>query len=178
MLVINKSLLFWILEYRLIGYENRILKREDFSNDKVDAGEIGAGHTVTALYELALVGGKGQRLESLRYTEPTTKPSVMSDELIFLRLRYKTPDRDTSQLIELPLTRQNLLTEIDKTSKRFRFSAAVAAFGQLLRGGTYTNKFTYADVLALARGARGEDPFGYRSEFISLVALTQSLDNF
>jgi len=167
-----------VVEYRLIGYENRILKREDFSNDKVDAGEIGAGHTVTALYELALVGGKGQRLESLRYTEPTTKPSVMSDELIFLRLRYKTPDRDTSQLIELPLTRQNLLTEIDKTSKRFRFSAAVAAFGQLLRGGTYTNKFTYADVLALARGARGEDPFGYRSEFISLVALTQSLDNF
>jgi Ca-activated chloride channel family protein len=165
-----------VAEYRLIGYENRLLKREDFSNDKVDAGEIGAGHTVTALYELALVGGKGQRLESLRYTEPTMKTSVMSDELVFLRLRYKTPDSDTSQLMELPLTQQNLLTEIDKTSTRFRFSAAVAAFGQLLRGGTYTNKFTYADVLALARGARGEDPFGYRGEFISLVVLTQSLD--
>jgi Ca-activated chloride channel family protein len=164
-----------VAEYRLIGYENRVLRREDFSNDKVDAGEIGASHTVTVLYELALVGEKGQRLESLRYTEQNKKSGVLGDELAFLRLRYKVPDRETSQLMELPLAKQDIIPDIDKSSVGFRFSAAVAAFGQLLRGGIYTNDFGYADVLALARGARGEDPFGYRSKFVSLVKITQSL---
>jgi Ca-activated chloride channel family protein len=161
-----------VAEYRLIGYENRMLKREDFSNDKIDAGEIGAGHTVTALYEIALVGSGGERLENLRYGDNKTVPEGQrNNELAFLRLRYKAPDGDTSQLIESPLKRQTL----DNTSERYRFSAAVAAFGQQLRGGKYLEQFSYNDILNLARGARGEDPFGYRAEFIKLVNLAQTL---
>jgi Ca-activated chloride channel family protein len=161
-----------VAEYRLIGYENRMLKREDFSNDKIDAGEIGAGHTVTALYEIALVGSGGERLENLRYGDNKTVPEGQrNNELAFLRLRYKAPDGDTSQLIESPLKRQTL----DNTSERYRFSAAVAACGQQLRGGKYLEQFSYNDILNLARGARGEDPFGYRAEFIKLVNLAQTL---
>ncbi|MEN8217232.1 MAG: VWA domain-containing protein [Pseudomonadota bacterium] len=161
-----------VAEYRLIGYENRKLKREDFSNDKVDAGEIGAGHTVTALYEIALMGSGGERLENLRYGDNKTVPEGQrGNELAFLRLRYKAPDGDTSQLIEWPLRRQT----VDNTSERFRFSAAVAAFGQQLRGGKYLEPFSYNDILSLARGARGDDPFGYRAEFIKLVNIAQSL---
>jgi Ca-activated chloride channel family protein len=149
-----------------------MLKREDFSNDKIDAGEIGAGHTVTALYEIALVGSGGERLENLRYGDNKTVPEGQrNNELAFLRLRYKAPDGDTSQLIESPLKRQTL----DNTSERYRFSAAVAAFGQQLRGGKYLEQFSYNDILNLARGARGEDPFGYRAEFIKLVNLAQTL---
>jgi Ca-activated chloride channel family protein len=156
----------------LIGYENRKLKREDFSNDKVDAGEIGAGHTVTALYEIALVGSGGERLENLRYGDNNTvSEGQRGNELAFLRLRYKAPDGDTSQLIEWPLRRQT----VDNSSTRFRFSAAVAAFGQQLRGGKYLEQFSYKDILSLARGARGDDPFGYRAEFIKLVNIAQSL---
>jgi len=164
-----------VAEYRLIGYENRKLKREDFDNDKVDAGEIGAGHTVTALYEIALMGSDGQRLKSLRYEEKSEKEVARSNELVFLRLRYKQPDSDTSNLLEWPIKQSDMLESIDNTSVRFRFSAAVAAFGQMLRGGKYTEQFTYDDILALARGARGDDPFGYRGEFLKLVNLAKSL---
>jgi Ca-activated chloride channel family protein len=161
-----------VAEYRLIGYENRMLKREDFSNDKVDAGEIGAGHTVTALYEIALVGSGGERIENLRYGEKADDKKH-GNELAFLRLRYKAPDGDTSKLLEWPLKRQEITVET--TSERFRFSAAVAAFGQQLRGGKYLERFSYNEILNLARGARGDDPFGYRAEFIKLVNLAQSL---
>jgi len=165
-----------VAEYRLIGYENRLLRREDFSNDKVDAGEIGAGHTVTALYEIALVGSDGERLEKLRYgNNKTVSSGQLSSELAFLRIRYKAPDGDTSKLLEWPIMRQDMLENVEQTSERFRFSAAVAAFGQQLRGGTYLDKFSYDDILSLARGARGQDAFGYRGEFIKLVNLTQSL---
>jgi len=157
-----------VADYRLIGYVNRKLKREDFSNDKIDAGEIGAGHTVTALYEIALVGS--ERIENLRYGEKADDKK-QGNELAFLRLRYKAPDGDTSQLIEWPLRRQI----VDNTSERFRFSAAVAAFGQQLRGGKYLEQFSYNDILSLARGARGDDQFGYRAEFIKLVKIAQSL---
>jgi Ca-activated chloride channel family protein len=168
-----------VAEYRLIGYENRMLKREDFNNDKVDAGEIGAGHTVTALYEIALVGSGGQRLESLRYGENKTAPSEppYGEELAFLRLRYKAPDGDTSQLLEWPLKRQEIIETVEITSERFRFSAAVAAFGQQLRGGKYLEEFSYKEILSLAQGARGDDLFGYRAEFIKLVNLAQSLSS-
>jgi len=162
-----------VAEYRLIGYENRMLKREDFSNDKVDAGEIGAGHTVTALYEIALVGSGGERLENLRYGDKKTADG--HNELVFLRLRYKAPDSDTSQLLEWPLKRQEIIETVETTSERFRFSAAVAAFGQQLRGGKYLEGFSYNEILNLARGARADDPFGYRAEFIKLVKLAQSL---
>jgi Ca-activated chloride channel homolog len=164
-----------VAEYRLIGYENRVLRREDFANAAVDAGEIGVGHTVTALYEIALAGTKGLRLEPLRYAPPAPTAEGNTTELGFLRLRYKAPESETSQVLEWPLTKDSITPAVDRTTERFRFAAAVAAFGQLLRGGTYTGTFGYADVLTLARGARTDDPFGQKGEFVSLVQLTQSL---
>lgn len=163
-----------VAEYRLIGYENRALKREDFNNDKVDAGEIGAGHTMTALYEIALVGAKGRRIQPSRY-ETTKITDARTDELAWLRLRYKLPNDERSQLIESPIKTADI-RRADKTSNDFRFAAAAAAFGQLLRGGTYTANFGYDDVLKLARTARGADTDGYRGEFLSIVDLAKSLD--
>jgi Ca-activated chloride channel family protein len=164
-------------EYRLIGYENRVLRREDFSNDAVDAGDIGAGHTVTALYEIALKGGGGALTEPLRYSQPATDSSASGEEIAFLRLRYKQPDADVSQLLEWPIRRDQALKDWQAASERFRFAAAVAGFGQLLRGGRYTHSFSYDDVLALARDARGADSYGYRGEFLTLVGLARSLDS-
>jgi len=164
-----------VAEYRLIGYENRSLQREDFNNDKVDAGDIGAGHTVTALYEIALADGKGQRVEPLRYGGSEKSAAQFGGELAMLRLRYKQPDGDSSRLIERPLYRADIETGLQQTSDRFRFSAAVAGFGQLLRGGKYVDDFDYQAVLELARNARGADRFGYRGEFIQMVSLAGSL---
>ncbi len=164
-----------VAEYRLIGYENRALRREDFANDKVDAGEIGAGHTVTALYEIALVGSQGLKLEPLRYAPSVQTGNANTTELGFLRIRYKPPTEDTSKLQEWPLNKTEIVADLPQTSERFRFAAAVAAFGQQLRGGVFTGSFNYEQVLKLARDARGDDPSGYRGEFLSLVQLTQSL---
>lgn len=164
-----------VAEYRLIGYENRALRREDFSNDKVDAGEIGAGHTVTALYEVALVGSRGLKLEALRYAPSSQAVAVNATELGFLRIRYKPPTEETSKLQEWPLNKAAIVSDLGQTSERFRFAAAVAAFGQQLRGGVFTGSFNYEEVLKLARDARGGDPSGYRGEFLSLVQLAQSL---
>jgi Ca-activated chloride channel family protein len=164
-----------VAEYRLVGYENRALKREDFNNDKIDAGDIGAGHTVTALYEITLTGGKGQKIDPLRYGADRT-PTGNKDEIALLRLRYKLPESDKSLLIEQALKTADLQRDPGKTSADFRFSAAVAAFGQLLRGGKYTGDFGYDDVARLAQGARGQDGFGYRGEFLTLVNLAKSLD--
>jgi Ca-activated chloride channel family protein len=157
-----------VAEYRLIGYENRMLEREDFNNDAVDAGDIGAGHTVTALYEIALVGSGGERVDPLRYQEEPVAGDP-TGELAFLRLRYKAPDGDTSRLIEQPI-----LPEDSEMSDRLAFAASVAAFGQHLRGGQYLEGFGLDDILALATPARGEDPFGYRAEFLQLVRLADS----
>ena len=164
-----------VAEYRLIGYENRALKREDFNNDKVDAGEIGAGHTVTALYEISLVSSNSKYVDPLRYSQAHIKDALHKDELALLRLRYKQPASNTSKLIEQPIQTADIENKLDKTSERFRFSASVAGFGQLLRGGKYTADYQYNDVLELARNARGKDAFGYRGEFISLVNLAKSL---
>jgi len=167
-----------VAEYRLVGYENRLLKREDFNNDKIDAGEIGAGHSVTALYELSLVGSKGNLYDPLRYGEDSRlQKSIKNNELAFLRLRYKKPHGDKSSLIEQAINRQTLQTDLAKTSDRFRFSASVAAFGQQLRGADYLNDFDYKDILTLARHSRGKDPFGYRGEFVKLVNLARSLSS-
>ncbi|MFQ5658927.1 MAG: von Willebrand factor type A domain-containing protein [Gammaproteobacteria bacterium] len=163
-----------VAEYRLIGYENRSLKREDFNNDNVDAGEIGAGHSVTALYEIALNGGKGRRIEPLRYRSTEQKASH-GNEIGYLRLRYKMPDGNTSRLLEWPLRKSDITAAGLKTSNAFRFSAAVAAFAQKLRGGVYTDPFDYTDIMKLARSGRGDDPFGYRGEFLHLVNMAQSL---
>jgi len=166
-----------VSEYRLIGYENRILRREDFNNDKVDAGEIGAGHTVTALYEIALAGHSGTRIEPLRYGRgaPETRSSH-AGELAHLRIRYKAPETSSSRLIERPIASVRNAESASETSARFRFAAAVAAFGQILRGGRYTADYAYQDVLDLARRSRGADPDGYRGEFVQLVGLAGSLD--
>jgi Ca-activated chloride channel family protein len=164
-----------VAEYRLIGYENRMLAREDFSNDKVDAGDIGAGHSVTALYEITLTDGDQRRLEPLRYHRSADIGKSQSNEIAFLRLRYKAPDAEQSQLIERPIYRNSITEDITKTSDNFRFSAAVAGFGQLLRGGRYTEDFDYSDVAKLAGAARGQDNFGYRGEFLRLVNLANSL---
>ncbi|HEY0940754.1 MAG TPA: VWA domain-containing protein [Steroidobacter sp.] len=161
-----------VLEYRLIGYENRMLAREDFNNDKVDAGEIGAGHRVTALYEVVPVGAKG-RVDPLRYG---AKPEQTAGkgELANVRLRYKKPGSDTSRLLEYPI-RKDSVVAANKVSADFRFAASVAAFGQLLRGGKYLGDYNYGDVSALASGALDKDRDGYRREFVSLVALARSL---
>jgi Ca-activated chloride channel family protein len=164
-----------VAEYRLIGYENRALKREDFNNDKIDAGDIGAGHTVTALYEIVLGGGKGARIEPLRYGKETVVAG-RKDEIALLRLRFKLPEGDKSLLIEQPLKSADLQRDADKTSADFRFSAAVAAFGQLLRGGKYTGDFSYDNIAKLVQEARSQDGFGYRGEFLTLVNLAKSLD--
>jgi len=162
-----------VAEYRLIGYENRMLRREDFNNDKIDAGEIGAGHTVTALYELSLADGKGRLVDPLRYgTEQ--RQTAKSNELAFVRLRYKAPNGDRSNLIERALKRDEIVT-VDKASDDLRFAAAVAAFGQRLRGGDYLNDFDFADIRQLSAGSRSQDPHGYRGEFITLVELADSL---
>ncbi|NBF01558.1 DUF3520 domain-containing protein [Pseudomonas sp. Fl5BN2] len=163
-----------VSEYRLLGYENRALKREDFSNDKVDAGEIGAGHTVTALYEIVPAGEKGW-LEPLRFGQAkAAEPSARNGELAMLRLRYKAPEGGSSRLIERPITAQQP-AKLAEASTDLRFAAAVAAFSQQLKDGRYTGNFSLADTAKLARGARGEDPYGLRGEFVQLVELAQSL---
>ncbi|TWC18238.1 MULTISPECIES: VWA domain-containing protein [unclassified Pseudomonas] len=159
-----------VSEYRLLGYENRALKREDFSNDKVDAGEIGAGHTVTALYEIVPKGEKG-RLEPLRYGKAEPVASGTTGELAMLRVRYQLPEGGKSRLIERPIAGNS----VGNASDDLRFASAVAAFSQQLKDGRYTGDFSLKDTEALARGARGDDPFGLRAEFVQLVELAQSL---
>jgi Ca-activated chloride channel family protein len=162
-----------VSEYRLLGYENRALKREDFSNDKVDAGEIGAGHTVTALYEIVPAGNKGW-LEPLRYTQAQEKRAA-SSEMALLRIRYKGPNAEQSKLLEVPIAAADKAPSIDQASPDLRFAAAVAAFAQQLKGGQYTGAFDLAASAELARGAKGDDRFGLRAEFVQLVELAQSL---
>lgn len=157
-----------IAEYRLIGYETRILRREDFNNDAVDAGEIGAGHSVTALYEVTPVGSPAQLNDPLRYQQAPTPAG--SDELGFLRLRYKTPGSDTSALIEQPI-----LSGLPP-SPEAGFAAAIAGFGQLLRNGIYLGDWGYGDAIALANAHRGDDVYGYRTQAVQLMRLAQSLD--
>ena len=168
-----------ISEYRLIGYETRMLAREDFRNDRVDAGEIGSGHTVTAIYEVVPVGSGAERIPPLRYSrgqdrEASGAGAGFAGELAFVRIRYKRPDADASILITRAVTAADEVDRLEAAPQEARFAAAVAGFGQLLRGGRYTGDYGYDDVIALARGARGEDPFGYRTEFINLVRLAKS----
>jgi Ca-activated chloride channel family protein len=156
--------------YRLIGYENRILKSEDFNNDKKDAGELGSGHTVTALYEVIPVGVESKffAVDKLKYQINKIEPKALeTNELMTVKFRYKKPDDDVSKLIIHPMTDMN--GSIEKTSDNFRWAAAVAAFGMLLRQSEFLNGFSEDSVLRLAQGAKGEDKDGYRAEFISLV---------
>lgn len=166
-----------VSEYRLIGYENRLLKREDFTNDKVDAGDIGAGHTVTALYEIVLTGSDGGRVPALRYGDKPQHKRADTDELAFVKLRYKQPGQKHSVELTRTITSSAINASMDDSSDDLRFAASVAGFGQLLRGGTFLADWDYEDALVLARSARGEDPHGYRGEFVNLIELAQSLSS-
>ncbi|HEY1373244.1 MAG TPA: VWA domain-containing protein [Candidatus Binatia bacterium] len=169
-----------VAEYRLIGYETRMLKREDFNDDKVDSGDIGAGHTVTAIYEITPVGAKDRSVDPLRYqTErgaqppPANKPS---DELAFVKLRYKLPGQTASRLIEQPVRAADASVTFDAAPMEQRFAVAVAAFGQWLRGESALEDFKPAKIAALANAARGADPEGYRAEFVRLIKMAESLE--
>jgi len=155
-----------VAEYRLIGYETRALARADFNNDRVDAGEIGAGHQVTALYEVTPPGSPALANDPLRYG--TAPAPGDSPELGFLRLRYKAPGSNTSTLIETPITPAPADADA-------RFAAAIAGFGQLLQGSTYLNDWGWDEAIALATANRGPDDYGYRAEAVSLMRLAQSL---
>ncbi|GAA0888867.1 vWA domain-containing protein [Rhodanobacter soli] len=159
-----------VQEYRLIGYEKRLLKREDFNNDRIDAGEIGAGANVTAIYEITPKGSAAARIDPLRYGNPPA-PTGSGNELAFLRLRYKLPGQSDSQLIERPIAAQ---TEA-QASERLRYAAAVAAFADALRGGKYLDGYGYTQIAQLASGARGGDADGYRAGFVQLVKLADGL---
>lgn len=155
--------------YRLVGYENRILAPEDFNNDKKDAGELGAGHTVTALYEIIPVGVKSQFVvDDLKYQKTKiTEGAISSSELMTVKLRYKAPDDDKSKLIVKTI--EDSKKSIDNTSDNFRWSAAVAAFGMQLTASDFKGDLTYSDIYDLAKSARGKDEQGYRAEFIRMV---------
>ena len=159
-----------VAEYRLIGYETRALAREDFNNDRVDAGEIGAGHSVTAIYEVTAPGSPALSVNPRRYGEAGAAPVTGSDELGFLRLRWKAPGETTSALIEVPIT-----PDMAPAGADARFAAAVAGFGQLLTGGTYLGDWGWDQAIALALEGRGEDAFGYRAEAVSLMRLARAL---
>ncbi|WP_245824671.1 vWA domain-containing protein [Sphingomonas azotifigens] len=159
-----------IAEYRLIGYETRMLAREDFNNDAVDAGDVGAGRTVTALYEVVPVGGP-QTADPLRYGKPEAAPRQAASpaELGFVKIRYKLPKASTSRLIAQPISARGIAPRFEDAPEDARFATAVAGFAELLRGGTYAGHFGYGDVARIAAGAQGRDPFGYRAEFLALV---------
>ncbi len=157
-----------VSEYRLVGYETRALKTEDFNNDKVDAGDIGAGAEVTAIYEVTPVGGPTV-IDASRYAaQPAVKTDAKDDELAFVKIRYKLPKEDTSKLITTPVKTGDTVSDA-MLLQETNWAEAVAGYAQLLKGGTYTGKLTYDDVLKQAQANKGSDPFGYRAEFINLV---------
>ncbi|WP_428241428.1 vWA domain-containing protein [Gynuella sp.] len=155
-----------VREYRLLGYETRMLNREDFNNDKVDAGDIGSGHSVTAIYEITPVGSKAAMLDDLRYTPsaPISSDSG-SDELAFIKLRYKLPGEDHSRLIEKAVK----VNSNDDIATDAKFAASVAGFAQLLKDPRYLQQWNFEDAIKLALKNRGDDPYGYRSEFVQLI---------
>jgi Ca-activated chloride channel family protein len=164
--------------YRLIGYENRMLAAEDFNDDQKDAGELGSGHTVTALYEVIPTGVKSDfiaKVDDLKYqaVKNTLPVTSSGNELMTIKLRYKKPDGDVSKLIVHPVTDSHLA--LANTSDNFRFSAAVASFGMLLRNSEFKQNASFPQVISLAKSAKGADTNGYRQEFITLVQAAGSL---
>ena len=161
--------------YRLIGYESRLLQDEDFNNDAKDAGEMGAGHTVTAFYEVIPAGVESDyagKVDELKYQKPEkTVPVSLSKELLTVKLRYKQPDGDSSKRIEITLA-----DKANKVSVDFHFASAVAMFGQLLRDSDYKGTATYDKIISLAKTGLGKDAKGYKREFIRLVEIAKGLD--
>ncbi|MGJ8527185.1 vWA domain-containing protein [Maritalea sp.] len=166
-----------ISAYRLIGYETRALNREDFNNDKIDAGDVGASHSVTAIYELTPADG-AQPVDPLRYgqdasSSTSSDANANSDEYGYFKMRYKLPNADQSTLIELPVNQSNVAENL---SDDIQFGTAVAAFGQKLRDNGYIEGFSFDEIAALAQSSRGADRFGYRAEFIRIVEAAKSLN--
>jgi len=160
-----------VSEYRLVGYETRALKREDFNNDKVDAGDIGAGHTVTAIYEITPANSENQSIDKPRYAanEKRLSDTGSNNEYGFVKIRYKSPTGKKSKLIEKAIsTKQN-----KQVSSDVQFSVAVAGFAQLLSNNNHTGDLSYSDLVEQAQKNKGDDLFGYRSEFIQLVRMAE-----
>jgi len=167
----------WVQSYRLIGYENRVMANEDFNDDKKDAGELGAGHTVTALYEIVPVGVKSEfvsKTDDLKYQEAQLSSQSATNELMTVKFRYKPLKQDESILMSHII--ENSSKNWENSSDNFRFSASVASFGMLLRDSPYKSKSSYEQVLSMARGSKGKDDNGYRSNFIQLVELVRTLE--
>ncbi|NKQ89170.1 VWA domain-containing protein [Rhizobium leguminosarum bv. viciae] len=169
-----------IAEYRLIGYETRALKREDFNNDRVDAGDIGSGHSVTAIYEITPKGSPAVMNDDLRYGAADKAPAAAADsahhgELAFVKMRYKKPGEDKSALITTPVDDNNAVATLDVAPQDVRFSVAVAAFGQKLSHVAAVDTYSYQAIADLAAASRGTDTFGYRSDFLGLVRLADGL---
>ena len=162
--------------YRLIGYENRLLRDEDFADDTKDAGDIGSGHSVTALYEVIPVGVESdvavRSVDSLRYQDVRSEPRGDSGELLYVQVRYKTPQGERSQLLSLPVVDDRTAAQ----SGDFRFQTAVAEFGLLLRQSQYRGGADWGRVAETARGALGRDAEGYRAEFVRLVDQARGIE--
>jgi Ca-activated chloride channel family protein len=161
-----------VAEYRLIGYETRALNRDDFDNDKVDAGDVGSGRTVTALYEIVPVGGP-RTIGDLRYSAPA-KVASHGGEYGYVKIRYKLPESSTSRLIATPIDRRNEAASFASAPQDARFAAAVAGFAEILRGGKYSGTFSFDHIMRIANAAKGRDEFGYRSEFVQMVRAAKS----
>ncbi len=170
-----------VASYRLIGYENRLLAKEDFNNDRKDAGEIGAGHTVTAFYEIVPVGVTNEDgrplVDGLKYQQPATPATpaagVVSDDLLTVKLRYKQPDGNSSQLIEMPV--KDAGRKLADTSKEFQFATSVVGFGMLLRQSAHAGELSWEGIRQLALQSKGPDPLGYRGEFLQLIDKARGL---
>ena len=167
-----------VAEYRLIGYENRLLANEDFNDDKKDAGELGAGHTVTAIYEIKTKASKirkNKAVDALKYQTNRKTPQEFSNELATIKLRYKKPDGDKSKLIEEVIP--NRTSKLDQTSDNLRWAAAIAQFGLTIRGSKYVKQRDYQTIIANAEAAMGVDKNGYRAEALQLMQRVQELDD-
>jgi len=164
--------------YRLIGYENRVMRDEEFNDDDVDAGDIGAGHTVTAFYELIPPGDEVDKLptrDPLKYTPPPSSDwEPTYDELLTVKIRYKLPNETESELIEFPIASDSVKQAGEETVD-FRFAASVAGFGMLLRDSIYKGTTTYTSVIAMAQNAIGQDKYGYRGNFVEMLKKAKAI---
>ncbi|MBN8649165.1 MAG: VWA domain-containing protein [Caulobacterales bacterium] len=165
-----------VAEWRLIGYETRALNREDFNNDKVDAGEIGAGHQVTALYEITPIGGKPS-VDPLRYQNDDKISASKTGEIGFLKLRYKTPNEDKSKLIERSITNNDIVKNLDDAPNSTKLAIAIASFGQKLRNDPWIGNYSFDQIIELAESTQDDDKFGQIEEFINLVKKSKSLSH-
>lgn len=164
-----------VAEYRLVGYENRLLNREDFNNDRVDAGEVGAGHSVTALYEIVPTGSEFRFSDPLRYGDKDSTPEPSGNELAFVKVRYKLPDEDQSHLMTHAVTTDQAANDMESASEAMRLAVAVAGFGERLRRNPLVD-WPLENIQSLAQTTVNNDPFGYRHELVQLIQNANAID--